>query len=115
MIVYPDILGNPDVLDKVNQATANFGANNNDTKAAIITSYNYFLGRVSPLSTYSSSSSINFCVMQPIPTVIIFYDAPEAPSGVFDEFLAIFPSIQNLATSSFRSFVQSIPQYAPTR
>ena len=60
VVVYPDILGNPDVLDKVNQATVNFGANNNDPKAAIITSYNYFLDRVSPFSTYSSSNSINF-------------------------------------------------------
>ncbi|KAG9316804.1 hypothetical protein JVU11DRAFT_2869 [Chiua virens] len=79
-----------DVIDQVNQATANFAANNSDPKAAIITAYNYVLGRL----TISE---------------IIFYDAPSPPDGLFDEFLSISSFAKVISTRSFLSFVSSIP------
>ncbi|KAF8551797.1 FAD-binding domain-containing protein [Imleria badia] len=94
VLTFPTALLTPDVLDKITLATANFVATNTDPKAAIITSYNYLLGLAQP-------------------TVIIFYDAPAPPPGIFDEFLAIPTAINAMSTRSFSSFVQSIPEYPP--
>ena len=59
VITFPDVLDDPEILDKINQATANFGANIKDPKAAIISSYTYFLGQVSSFSVSLKSNS--FC------------------------------------------------------
>ena len=59
VIIFPDVLDNPEVLDKISQATANFGANNKDPKAAIISSYNYLLGQVSSFSVSLKSNSFS--------------------------------------------------------
>ncbi|KAG8216423.1 hypothetical protein J3R82DRAFT_6528 [Butyriboletus roseoflavus] len=76
------------VLDEVNLATANFAANNNDPKAAILPTYNHLLG-------------------QPGVSAILFYDAPTPRAGIFDEFLAIRSFTRDVSTRSFSSFVQS--------
>ena len=47
--------------------------------------------------------------MQPQIDILIFYDAPTPPPGIFDTFLAI-PYIQkDVSTRSYLSLVQSVP------
>ncbi|KAF8551796.1 FAD-binding domain-containing protein [Imleria badia] len=94
--IFPTTFITQYVLGEITQATANFVANNKDPKAAIITSYNYLLGL-------------------PVPTVILFYDAPTPPPGIFDEFLNIFPSLDGIATRNFTAFVKSVPNVVPVR
>ncbi|KAG9308233.1 FAD-binding domain-containing protein [Chiua virens] len=79
----------PDVRDQVMLATANFSANSTDPKAGIIMVYQHLFGQVSVL-------------------VDVFYDAPTAPEGVFDEFLAIASVERDISTRSFPSFVRSL-------
>ncbi|KAL4079832.1 FAD-binding domain-containing protein [Scleroderma citrinum] len=79
---------NSSVVDQVTAATAAFSANCTDPKAQIITTYNYISGEL-------------------IVSELLFYDAPTAPSGIFDQFLAI-PALQSdISTRSFLSLVQS--------
>ncbi|KAI5120528.1 hypothetical protein M0805_004536 [Coniferiporia weirii] len=79
-----------DKLDALAKATANFSANNTDPKAQIITSFN------------SQSGTL-------IGSVNIFYDGPDQPEGIFDEFLAIEAFLADISTRSFLSLVQSAP------
>jgi hypothetical protein len=49
-------------------------------------------------------------LLQPISTVQIFYDAPTAPAGTFDDFLNIPGAIaQDVQTRSLLSLVQAAP------
>ncbi|KAG0695257.1 hypothetical protein DFH29DRAFT_992002 [Suillus ampliporus] len=81
------------VLDLVNQATANFVANTTDPKAQIITTYNNIFG-VAEVSG------------------LVFYDGPSPPEGIFDEFLAIPYLLKDVSTRSFLSLVQASPSDA---
>ncbi|EIW78113.1 FAD-binding domain-containing protein [Coniophora puteana RWD-64-598 SS2] len=78
------------VLDQVNQATADFQGNNTDPKATLITTYNFLLG-------------------EPGVSQILFYDGPSPPTGLFDEFLAIPYLTKDISTRSFLSLVQASP------
>ncbi|KAI5120527.1 hypothetical protein M0805_004535 [Coniferiporia weirii] len=82
-----------DKLDALAEATANFSANNTDPKAQIITELNSLVGL-------------------PGATLSIFYDGPEQPEGIFDEFLAIEAFSTDVSTRSFLSLVQSAPANA---
>ncbi|KAI0700209.1 FAD-binding domain-containing protein [Cytidiella melzeri] len=82
-----------DQLDKVNAATVKFSSEVTDPKAQIITTYNFLLG-------------------EPGASVIIFYDGPSPPSGIFDDFLAIPALSTNVDTRSFLSLVQVSPSNA---
>jgi hypothetical protein len=43
----------------------------------------------------------------------MFYDGPQPPTGIFDDFLAL-PDIQaNITSGSFFEFFSSIPSLAP--
>ncbi|KAJ8590729.1 FAD-binding domain-containing protein [Rhizopogon salebrosus TDB-379] len=75
-------------LDRVNQATANFAANNTDPRAQIITTYNCILG----LTEVSE---------------LLFYNGPSPPEGILDEFLAIPHLTKDVHTRSFSSLVRS--------
>ncbi|KAJ8590730.1 FAD-binding domain-containing protein [Rhizopogon salebrosus TDB-379] len=76
-------------LDLVNQATANFAANNTDPRAQIITRYNCILGVVRQVSE------------------LLFYNGPSPPEGVLDEFLTIPYMTKDVYTRSFSSLVRS--------
>ncbi|KAG6334915.1 hypothetical protein ID866_4176 [Astraeus odoratus] len=78
------------VLDQVNAATANFSANCTDPKAQIIMVYSYVSG-------------------EPSLAGFLFYDGPNPPSGVFDQFLEIPHSSEDTTTRSFLDLVQSFP------
>lgn len=70
------------VIDQVTAATADFSANNSDPKANIITAYNFLLG-------------------QPGIALLLFYDGPTPPAGLFDAFLAIPYLTKDVATRSY--------------
>ncbi|KZT01207.1 FAD dependent oxidoreductase [Laetiporus sulphureus 93-53] len=79
-----------DNVDALNIATANFANNVTDPKAAIITTLDYTLGSI-------------------IASVLMFYDAPTQPVGIFDEFLAIPALCTNVASRPFLDLVQVEP------
>ncbi|KII86811.1 hypothetical protein PLICRDRAFT_30995 [Plicaturopsis crispa FD-325 SS-3] len=78
------------VLDKVSAATVAFGTNVTDPKAAIIT-------------------ACNFAVGEPGVAQLLFYDGPEPPSGIYDDFLAIPYVSKNVQTRSFLDLIQASP------
>ncbi|KAF9474837.1 FAD-binding domain-containing protein [Pholiota conissans] len=84
-----DFLGSN--LDAINNATIAFQAVT-DPKAAIIASY-------------GSTPALP----EPLVNVLMFYDAPNPPPGIFDAFLAIPSLDSNIGTRSFLSLVQSAP------
>ncbi|KAF9244086.1 hypothetical protein BU15DRAFT_59436 [Melanogaster broomeanus] len=75
------------VFDRLVEAIQDFLENNVDPKAAIIVNYNILLG-----------SKVAF--------VILFYDGPEPPKGLFDDFMGI-EAFQDVGTRSYLSLVQS--------
>ncbi|KAJ8514775.1 hypothetical protein ONZ45_g7719 [Pleurotus djamor] len=77
-------------LDAVNAATAKFSAEVTDPKASIIPAYNFVLG-------------------QPGVSLLVFYDAPTPPAGIFNDFLAIPHFTNDVSTRTFLSFVQGSP------
>ncbi|KAF9809157.1 hypothetical protein IEO21_07530 [Rhodonia placenta] len=77
-------------VNNVSAATATFSSNVTDPKAAIITTYDYTGGLI-------------------LASVIFFYDAPNPPSGIFDDFLSIPALATNVKTRSFLSLVQVEP------
>ncbi|KAH7334932.1 hypothetical protein B0J17DRAFT_577084 [Rhizoctonia solani] len=82
-----------DQLDKVKAATANFAQNVKDPKAAIIPTFNFILE-------------------QPGVSLLMFYDDPTPPAGIFDEFQSINHFTSDVKTRSFTSLVQASPANA---
>ncbi|KAJ7756645.1 FAD dependent oxidoreductase [Mycena metata] len=77
-------------IPAVTAAVSRFISNVTDSKAALIPGYTVQLG-------------------QPVVANILFYDAPTPPAGIFDEFLAIEHTSEDISTRSFLSLVQSGP------
>ncbi|KAI0317364.1 FAD-binding domain-containing protein [Amylostereum chailletii] len=82
-----------DHLPKVSAAVANF-SQSTDKKAAILPAYNAVVGI-------------------PGVSLILFYDGPTPPNGVFDAFLAIPHFTEDVKTRSFVDLIQSIPATNP--
>ncbi|KIY67237.1 FAD-binding domain-containing protein [Cylindrobasidium torrendii FP15055 ss-10] len=82
-----------DQLDKVDAATVKFAKEVTDPKAAIITTYNFLLG-------------------SPGVSQLMFYDGPEPPAGIFDDFLDIPHFTKDVDTRSFLSLVLAAPANA---
>ncbi|CAE6412260.1 unnamed protein product [Rhizoctonia solani] len=82
-----------DQLDKVKAATVNFAQNVKDPKAAIIPTFNFILE-------------------QPGVSLLMFYDGPTPPAGIFDEFQSITHFTSDVKTRSFTSLVQASPANA---
>ncbi|KAH0585598.1 hypothetical protein H2248_008828 [Termitomyces sp. 'cryptogamus'] len=82
-----------DRIPSVAAATAKFSSTVTDPKAVIITTYNFLLG-------------------QPGILQLIFYDGPEPPAGIFDDFLAIPHLTNDVSTRDFTSFVKGLPANA---
>ncbi|KAJ1306221.1 hypothetical protein OPQ81_010929 [Rhizoctonia solani] len=82
-----------DQLDKVNAATADFVKNVTDPKAAIITTYNFLLG-------------------QPGVSLLMFYDGPTPPAGIFEKFESIPHFTSDVKARPFTSLVQASPANA---
>ncbi|KAF5337654.1 hypothetical protein D9758_013012 [Tetrapyrgos nigripes] len=77
-------------LDEVATAVTNFAANVNDPKASIIT-------------------AVNFLLTQTLVTQLIFYDGPNPPDGIFDEFLDITSLSKDVKSRDFISLFKSSP------
>jgi len=81
-------------FDDVSAAVANFSATNTDKKAAILPTYNAVLGL-------------------PGTSLLLFYDGPTPPSGLFDALLAIPYFTQEVGTQSFADLISSFPASNP--
>ncbi|KAG1747826.1 FAD-binding domain-containing protein [Suillus paluster] len=79
-----------DQVEAVNAAVAKFVANVADPKASIYSTYNYVSG-------------------SPVLSSSLFYDAPTAPDGMFDDFLAISNIGEDISTRSFSSMIDVEP------
>jgi len=75
-------------IPAITSATAAFASNVKDPKAAIITTYLFFLG-------------------EPGVSMLIFYDAPEPPSGMFDDFLLLPATTSDISSRSFLSLYEA--------
>ncbi|KAI0634577.1 FAD-binding domain-containing protein [Trametes polyzona] len=82
-----------DQLDKVNAATVKFSQTVTDPKAQVLPTYNYVLG-------------------QPGLSLLLFYDYPTPPDGIFDDYLAIPHFTKDVKTRPFLDLVQSFPANA---
>ncbi|KAG6810664.1 hypothetical protein H0H92_010846 [Tricholoma furcatifolium] len=74
----------------ITAATSLFSSTVTDPKASIITTYNYVLGQLGV-------------------ALILFYDGPTPPPGLFDKFLSIPSFTRNIKTRSFLSLVEATP------
>ena len=86
----------PPQFQAVLHAMSNFQINNKDPKATI-SGFLIMAGGQLFLSLY--------CI----------YDAPIAPDGIFNQFLAIFHTFSSLQTKSYFSFIQSTANSALPR
>jgi hypothetical protein len=76
------------VFDEVRAAIADFSANVQDPKAAILSSYITYQG--------------NLFIYQGL-----FYDSPTAPPGIFDSFINIPSVLSDLKTRSYLDMILS--------
>ncbi|KAJ2929232.1 hypothetical protein H1R20_g7868, partial [Candolleomyces eurysporus] len=77
-------------IPEVTAATAQFSATVTDPKASIITTYNFLAG-------------------SPGITLLLFYDGPTRPSGLFDSFLEIPHFTKDVKTRTFLDLVKAPP------
>ncbi|KAH8978084.1 FAD-binding domain-containing protein [Lactarius hatsudake] len=82
------ILYAPDQLDAIKAATAEFGKVT-DTKAALITTFVYTSKGVSSAA-------------------LVYYNGPNPPSGMFDAFLGIPNTLENIAIRSYPEFIKAV-------
>ncbi|TEB23037.1 FAD-binding domain-containing protein [Coprinellus micaceus] len=85
IITYAD----PTVFDAVNTATAKFSAESTDPKAVLLA-----------YTTFAQGT--------PLLQAQVFYDGPEPPAGLFDEFLNISSVANTVATQSFTAMINAI-------
>ncbi|VDB84958.1 unnamed protein product [Peniophora sp. CBMAI 1063] len=81
-------------FDLITAAAARFSLNNTDKKAAMIPAYQYGAGAA-------------------FANIVLFYDGPTPPAGIFDDWLAIPTTSSDLATRDFASFIQALSALAP--
>ncbi|KAH9925023.1 FAD-binding domain-containing protein [Epithele typhae] len=79
--------------DEVTAATLKFQNSVSDPKAAILPTYNFLIGSLGV-------------------SLLMFYDGPTPPAGIFDDFLAIPYFTKDVSTRSFVDLVQVSPANA---
>ncbi|QRV84352.1 FAD-binding domain protein [Ceratobasidium sp. AG-Ba] len=80
-------------IDKINNATVDFVQKVNDSKAAIIIAYNFLLGQLGV-------------------SLLMFYDGPTPPAGVFERFTSIPYLSTDISTRTLSSLVRASPANA---
>ncbi|RXW13917.1 hypothetical protein EST38_g11935 [Candolleomyces aberdarensis] len=80
----------PQAIAGLGAATAKFSTQVKDPKASILSSFSYLQGN-------------------PFSGVQLFYDGPNPPPGIFDDFLALPSSLANVSTRSHLSLILSTP------
>jgi hypothetical protein len=113
-----------DQFNAVTAAAAKYSQTVTDPKAAMIMTYNSFYGLVWSISLFfllPQKFIVHISFLQPVATLLIFYDAPNRPSDIFDDFLNIRPLTKDVSTRSYLSFVKLAPsditlgtRYAPS-
>ncbi|KAL5499067.1 hypothetical protein ACEPAH_1585 [Sanghuangporus vaninii] len=83
------------VTEDVNEAVSNFEANNADPKAQILVEFTSTAAHITPRSQFTSG-------------VIIFYDRPTPPPGLFDAFLSVYPAIDVCCSPDSSKFLFSL-------
>ncbi|KAG8724004.1 hypothetical protein FRC09_000812 [Ceratobasidium sp. 395] len=91
--VWGGVLTYNEHLSDVNTATVDFIANVTDPKAAIIMS-----PYISPLN-----------LLQPGISLLMFYDGPNPPAGIFERFTSIANASSDVSTRSMTNFVRANP------
>lgn len=86
-IIYYDVLE----WDATGKAVYNFFINNNDPNANILPTYNIAAGAVRAM------------------VLLVFYNKPQPPSGLFDEFLEIRSVANTVKTRDFLDFIKEPP------
>ena len=86
-IIYYDALE----WDTTGKAVYNFFTNNNDPNANILPTYNIATGAVHAM------------------VLLVFYNKPRPPSGLFDEFLKIRSVANTVKTRDFLNFIKEPP------
>ncbi|CDO76772.1 hypothetical protein BN946_scf184978.g1 [Trametes cinnabarina] len=82
-----------DQLDKVNAATVKFAQTVTDPKAQVLPTYNFLLG-------------------EPGVSLLLFYDYPTPPGGIFDDYLAIPHLTKDVKTRTLLDLVTAAPANA---
>ncbi|KAI0752556.1 FAD-binding domain-containing protein [Daedaleopsis nitida] len=82
-----------DNLEAVNNATVKFSQTITDPKAAVLPTYNFVIG-------------------EPGVSLLMFYDSPTPPDGIFDDFLAIPYFTKDVKTRPFLDLVTVAPSNA---
>ncbi|KAJ2920996.1 hypothetical protein H1R20_g16097, partial [Candolleomyces eurysporus] len=80
----------PQAISGLGAATAKFSTEVKDPKASILSSFSYLQG-------------------SPFSGVQLFYDGPNPPPGIFDDFLALPSAMANVSTRSHLSLILSTP------
>ncbi|KAJ3521485.1 hypothetical protein NMY22_g12295 [Coprinellus aureogranulatus] len=80
----------PDVFPAVSAATAKFSAEVTDPKASLLSTVTFYNG-------------------MPLINIQLFYDAPEPPAGIFDDFLNTTTVANSVASQTFLSMINSVP------
>ncbi|TEB23056.1 FAD-binding domain-containing protein [Coprinellus micaceus] len=86
MITY----GHPDTFAAVTAATAKFSAEVTDPKASLLSTVTFYQG-------------------MPLINIQLFYDGPEPPAGIFDDFLKTESAASTVATQTFSSMINNVP------
>ena len=75
-----------------------------DTNATLLPSFSYSSGEVCSSISYSSEAEI-MTSLQVIPTIIMFYNAPQPPFGIFDTFLQLPNQQKDVQARSYANLV----------
>ncbi|KAL7284767.1 hypothetical protein ACG7TL_002074 [Trametes sanguinea] len=99
---------NATYINEVNAATAKFSQTVADPKAQILPSYTFVQGQVRDILTHNGVMELTRC-SQLIASISLFYDSPDQPKSIFDDFLAIPNTAMDLKTRPLRDFVRTAP------
>ena len=75
-------------------------------------SFSYTSGQVWSIVASSALIQLTRQMQQITPVIVLFYDAPTRPVGVFDDFLAIQPAQGNVSTQSYPDYVLNANSFA---
>ncbi|KIM37011.1 hypothetical protein M413DRAFT_423817 [Hebeloma cylindrosporum] len=92
------ILVGTENIAKVTAATAAFSSKVTDPKAGLITAYNFGLAS-SPFQDFRN----------PQISLLLFYDGPNPPRGIFDAFMTIPSLLNDVSTKTFASLIKGFP------
>ena len=96
-------------MSDVSAAFLKFDNDNDDVKANVIPSYLALNGTVC-IQVFSALTRrfIRSCSSQILVTLSLYYDSPNPPPGLFDEFLTISALSSNVHEGTFADYINSV-------